>query len=117
MARFCRSAFFLSAAFAADTEQRGWTDGNHNYVVDCNLLNPAQQNNIATGGDLCAALGGNNLNFGNANPNTTTINPAILGGWGVRPYDWQFGVSVQHELLPRPLVHEVLDYHRLAERF
>ena len=80
---------------------RGWTDANHNYVVDCNLLNPAQQNNIATGGDLCAALGGNNLNFGNANPNTTTINPAILGGWGVRPYDWQFGVSVQHELVPR----------------
>ena len=54
---------------------RGWTDGNNNYVVDCDLLNPAQQNNLATGGDLCAALGGNNLNFGNANPNTTTINP------------------------------------------
>ncbi len=80
---------------------RGWTDGNGNYQVDCNLLNPAAQNNLATGGDLCAALGGNNLNFGNANPNTTTINPAILGGWGVRPYDWQFGASVQHQLLPR----------------
>jgi hypothetical protein len=80
---------------------RGWTDGNKNYVVDCDLLNPAQQNSLATGGDLCAALGGNNLNFGNANPNTTTINPAILSGWGVRPYDWQFGVSMQHELLPR----------------
>ena len=80
---------------------RGWTDGNRNYVVDCDLLNPAQQNRLATGGDLCAALGGNNLNFGNANPNSTTVNPAILGGWGVRPYDWQFGVSVQHELVPR----------------
>ena len=80
---------------------RGWTDGNHNFVVDCNLLNPAAQNNLATGGDQCAALGGANLNFGNANPNTTTIDPAILGGWGVRPYDWQFGVSVQHQLLPR----------------
>jgi len=80
---------------------RGWTDGNRNYVVDCDLLNPAQQNNLARGGDLCAALGGNNLNFGNANPNTTTVNPDILGGWGVRPYDWQFGVAVQHELVPR----------------
>jgi hypothetical protein len=80
---------------------RGWTDGNRNYIVDCDLLNPAQQNNLAGGGDLCAALGGNNLNFGNANPNTTTINPAILGGWGVRPYDWQFGVAVQHEVVPR----------------
>jgi hypothetical protein len=80
---------------------RGWTDGNHNYVVDCDLLNPAGQNNLATGGDQCAAVGGVGLNFGNANPNTTTVNPAILGGWGVRPYDWQFGASVQHQLLPR----------------
>jgi hypothetical protein len=80
---------------------RGWDDANRNYVVDCNLLNPALQDTRAAGGDLCAALGGNNLNFGNVNPNTTTINPDILGGWGVRPYDWQFGASVQHELLPR----------------
>ncbi len=29
------------------------------------------------------------------------INPAILDGWGVRPSDWQFGASVQHEILPR----------------
>ena len=33
---------------------RGWTDGNGNYVVDCDLLNPAGQNNLATGGDQCA---------------------------------------------------------------
>ena len=80
---------------------RGWTDNNHNLIVDCNLLNPAAQNSAATGGDTCAALTGANLNFGNANPNTTTIDPDILGGWGVRPYDWQFGVSVQHQLVPR----------------
>jgi hypothetical protein len=85
----------------AGSPARGWDDGNRNYEVDCDLLNPAQQDNRASGGDLCAALGGNNLNFGNANPNTTTINPDILGGWGVRPHDWQFGASVQHELLPR----------------
>jgi hypothetical protein len=70
-------------------------------VVDCDLRSPAAQDNLAGGGDLCAAVGGAGLNFGNANPNTTTINPAILGGWGVRPYDWQFGASIQHELLPR----------------
>jgi hypothetical protein len=80
---------------------RGWTDGNRNFVVDCDLLNPAQQNNLATGGDLCASVGGVGLNFGNANPNSTTVNPDILGGWGVRPYDWQIGGSVQHELVPR----------------
>ena len=70
-------------------------------VVDCNLLSPALQDNLAGGGDLCAAVGGAGLNFGNANPNTTTINPDILGGWGVRPHDWQIGASVQHELVPR----------------
>ena len=80
---------------------RAWTDGNRNFLVDCDLLNPATQNNLATGGDLCQAVGGVGLNFGNANPNTTTINPDILGGWGVRPYDWQFGTSIQHELVPR----------------
>jgi hypothetical protein len=50
-------------------------------------LRPAQSRaaeQLARGGDLCAALGGNNLNFGSANPNTTTVNPDILGGWGVR---------------------------------
>jgi hypothetical protein len=80
---------------------RGWTDGNRNFVVDCDLRSPLAQDNLATGGDLCAALGGNNLNFGNANPGSTTVNPDILGGWGVRPYDWQFGASIQHELVPR----------------
>jgi len=37
-----------------------------------------------------------------ANPNALTIiNPDVLHGWGVRPYDWQFGVSVQQEIAPR----------------
>jgi hypothetical protein len=80
---------------------RGWTDGNRNFIVDCDLLNPAEQNRLASGGDLCASVGGAGLNFGNANPNSTTINPEILGGWGVRPNDWQLGVSMQHELVPR----------------
>jgi hypothetical protein len=80
---------------------RGWVDGNHNFAVDCDLSNPAAQNNLAAGGDSCAGLTGNNLNFGNANPNLTTVNPAILQGWGIRPYDWQVGASVQQELWPR----------------
>jgi hypothetical protein len=80
---------------------RGWIDGNGNYVVDCDLTNPALQDNRAAGGDQCASLGGNDLNFGKNNPNSTIVNPAILEGWGVRPYDWQFGASVQQQLLPR----------------
>jgi hypothetical protein len=80
---------------------RNWTDSNRNYVVDCDLANPAAQNNTASGGDICASLGGNNLNFGIPNPNSTIVNPATLEGWGVRPSDWQLGASIQHEIAPR----------------
>ncbi len=82
----------------AGTNGRGWTDGNRNFVVDCDLLSPAAQDASATGGDTCAALTGANLNFGNVVPNTI-INPDVLGGWGVRAYNWNFGASVQHELV------------------
>jgi hypothetical protein len=40
-----------------------------------------------------------------ANPLTLTqVNPDVLHGWGVRPRDWQLGVSVQQEILPRTSV-------------
>jgi hypothetical protein len=80
---------------------RPWVDGNNNYRIDCDLANPRLQDNTATGGDRCAALGGNNLNFGSANPNLVTIDPAVLEGWGVRESDWQFGLSMQQQVLPR----------------
>ena len=41
-----------------------------------------------------------NLNWG-ASVATTRVNPAVLSGWGVRNADWQFGVGIQHEILPR----------------
>jgi len=73
------------------TASRTFNDLNGNHVQDCNLLNPA-----ANGECVLADLG----NF--ANPNALTqVNPAVLSGWGVRPYDWQFGVSVQQEIAPR----------------
>ena len=85
----------------AGANGRGWTDSNGNFAVDCDLLNTGAQNLTASGGDICAALTGNNQNFGNLDPNLTTIDPEILGGWRTRPYNWQFGASLQHELLPR----------------
>ena len=91
----------IVTAIGVGTPARGWVDGNNNRIVDCDLRSPALQDNRASGGDQCAALGGDQLNFGNLNPNLTVVNPDILKGWGVRPYDWQFGASVQHELLPR----------------
>jgi hypothetical protein len=83
------------------TTNRSWTDGNHNFIPDCDLMNPAAQNNLATGGDNCGAW--SNSNFGNPLV-TTRVNPATQHGWGVRPYDWQFGVSLQQQIAPRVAV-------------
>jgi len=80
------------------TASRNWSDLNQNFVVDCDLLNPAAQ--ATAGGDTCGALTGNNLNFGKVG-GSTRVNPALLTGWGVRPADWQWGINVQQELLPR----------------
>ena len=41
-----------------------------------------------------------NANFGKGVV-TTVADPAILNGWGVRPYNWEYAASVQHELMPR----------------
>jgi hypothetical protein len=86
--------------FVRTVTNRAWTDSNGNFAVDCNLTSPAAQDTSATGGDVCAALTGANLNFGNTDPNTTRVDPALLSGWGVRPYNWRYGVSVQHEVRP-----------------
>jgi hypothetical protein len=76
------------------TYDRGWTDGDNDKVVDCNLL-------ILTANNECAALTGNALNFGNQGTGQTRVNPATLTGWGVRENDWQWGVTVQQEVMSR----------------
>ena len=82
------------ANLTVSTYDRGWTDNDNDKVVDCNLL-------VLTANGECAALTGNNLNFGGLSGATTIANPATLKGWGVRENDWQWGVTVQQELRPR----------------
>jgi hypothetical protein len=79
------------------TVARNWSDTNGNFVVDCDILNPAAQ----TTPDTCGAITGNSLNFGKTGNTVAEVNPAVLSGWGVRPNDWQWGLNVQQELLPR----------------
>jgi hypothetical protein len=38
--------------------------------------------------------------FGKNTP-TTTVDPAVLTGWGARGYNWEYTINAQHELLPR----------------
>jgi hypothetical protein len=75
---------------------RSWTDANGNYVVDCNVQNRASQDLRSSGGDFCGSLSNNN--FGTLNPGVT-YSTQLLNG--LRPWDTQFGVAVQQQLLDR----------------
>jgi hypothetical protein len=93
------------------TMTRNWIDHNNNKVIDCNIMNIAEQTPALTGSiDTCGAATGNSTRFANFLTGLTQVNPAILGGWGVRPYDWQFGFGIQQEVLPRVSVE--VSYNR-----
>jgi hypothetical protein len=65
-----------------------------NKVVDCDIMN------FADNGE-CAQVTGDSVNFGQASGNITEVNPATLHGWNVRQSDWQWGVTVQQQVIPR----------------
>ncbi|HLG55947.1 MAG TPA: TonB-dependent receptor [Vicinamibacterales bacterium] len=84
------------------TTTRSWTDTNGNRVVDCNLLNRLAQSPTTTGSiDTCGA--NTTANFG-TEVFESTLDPALISGRGVRSGDWQWGASVQQEVLPRVAV-------------
>jgi hypothetical protein len=102
-----------SAVTFQQTTNRSWNDVNGNRAVDCNLMSRVAEDHSASGGDICGPW--QNLNFGNPF-STTTVNPDVLHGWGIRPYDWQYGASIEHEVLPRVAVdvgynHRVFGNH------
>src|SRR3954468_796743 len=77
---------------------RGWNasvaaGGNGDFVVDCDLLNPAANGE-------CAAASSTAANFGKLGAQTI-VDPSVLKGWGVRPNDYQYTFTVQQELMPR----------------
>jgi hypothetical protein len=92
---------------------RAWTDANRNFMPDCDLVNVAAQDLTASGGDVCGAL--SDLNFGRP-IFSNNVDAALLAGWGIRPTDWQLGVSVQHEVLPRVSV-EIGYFRRWMNNF
>jgi hypothetical protein len=79
---------------------RNWTDGNHNFVPDCDLnyLGTLAQDNLATGGDFCSPI--DNRLFGQSTP-SAAIDPVTYTGWGNRGWNQEFSVSVQRQLVPR----------------
>jgi hypothetical protein len=73
------------------TTNRVWTDSDLDFFPDCDLTNGAAN------GECGANL---NANFGSAVPGTR-YDTSIMQGWGVRPWNWEFSVGVQQEILPR----------------
>jgi hypothetical protein len=89
------------------TTTRVWQDDDRDYLPDCVLENGAAQGTqtpaggVPDGIDFCGANA--SANFG-TQVFDSTLDPGLLSGWGVRSGDWQYGVSVQHEVLPRVAV-------------
>jgi hypothetical protein len=110
-----------------NTMSRGWQDNNGNRMVDCRVFDFAAHSDL---GDTCSAVTSNDANrfgrdplaldasglnnqfFQDMNCGESSPNPLLteycnrsgdnlMGGWGARNYNWQFGLGVQHELLPR----------------
>jgi hypothetical protein len=71
----------------ANVITRSWNDANRDFFPQCDLTSP-----LANG--ECGAM--SDANFGNATK-TTAYDPGVVSGWGVRPYNWEFSASIQHE--------------------
>ena len=81
------------------TDQRGWTDLNHDFVADCNFLNPAPNGECGIGNPF----------FGKALP-SNSIDPATVDGWNTREYSWDLTTGITQEVAPR--VSLQVDYIR-----
>lgn len=75
---------------SVNATSRTWTDSNANMLPDCNL-------SLSQANGECGAMA--NPSFGTTTI-ATTYDPAMLNGWGKRPYDWEYQVGLQQELRP-----------------
>jgi len=64
--------------------------------LDCNLQNPLAN---GTCGPLASPA------FGGTPVFTTSYDPSIVTGWGVRPYNWEGQLSIQQQVAPRVSVY------------
>ena len=80
---------------SAISTTRNWTDSNGDFVPNCNL------SNTELNGE-CGPM--NNKNLGKV-VFDRTYDPSYIQGFGVRPYSWSLGASVQQEIMPRVSVN------------
>ena len=67
---------------------RTWNDANGNFAPDCDLRS------VEANGE-CGRL--SDVNLGKTTPSTSYADE-VLRGFGVRPYNWQTTLAIQHEL-------------------
>jgi hypothetical protein len=91
---------------------RQWTDTNKDYVVSCDLTNPAAQ--TIPGKDVCGAM--LNSAFVTQGLASSQFDSKLLTGWGHRPANWEFSAGIQREILPRVSV-EFAWFRRIFENF
>jgi len=77
-----------------DATTRAWHDDNADFVPQCDFSNFGAN---AECGPLV------NQDYGKVF--TQNFDPAVMEGWGVRPYEWDLGFAVQQEVLPRVSVN------------
>jgi hypothetical protein len=81
---------------------RTWTDANHDFVPNCNLLDQSDQNDPLLPGynpakDSC---GPGNPFFGKPF-SPLTVDPAATTGWNTREHSWDLSAGVSQQLAPR----------------
>jgi len=76
--------------FVSVDQNRGWTDADHDFVVDCNLLSPAANGECGSG---------NPSFLKTVSPLTT--DPALTDGWNSREYSWDLNAGVTQQIAPR----------------
>jgi len=76
--------------FVSVDQNRSWSDGNNDKVVNCVLTNPAANGECGPG----------NPSFLKTLPPLTT-DPELTGGWNSREYSWDLNVGITQEVAPR----------------
>jgi hypothetical protein len=118
------------AARTINRYTRTWTDVDGDRIVDCDLLNFAAQSSADICGGPTSVGGQDSVRYGrdplSLDASGTPIGLAttqcgrneagipaavqaycdvygdtLLDGWGKRRSEWQFGIGIQHEVLPR----------------
>jgi hypothetical protein len=95
------AALSVPASNQAASTARNWTDGNGNYVPDCDLRNPAANGECGPWSDLT---------FGQIRGTNTRYADEALSGTNRQFYNWRLSTSAQRELAPNVALN--VGYHR-----